>query len=190
MDQIIHGMPSNVVVLIDEVYYHFHDMDDFPFAKDYIRQGKNVVGLHSFSKAYGLAGIRLAYGFASLEIAEYLQKLRRPFFINTMTMTAGLAALEDKEHIQRTQQMVSEGRRYLKEAFDRLGLQQWPSHTNFILVRPERNHFEVIDELMKLGVSVRAGDNNGADGCIRITIGERKANEALVQALERILPKG
>lgn len=186
MDAIVEHVPSTCVVLIDEVYYHFHAMDDFPYAHDYVEKGYQVIGLHSFSKAYGLAGIRLAYGFSTPEIAEYLQKLRRPFFINTMTMEAGLAALEDHDHIRRTQAMVAEGKRYLYDHFDRLGIRYWPSHTNFILIRPEGNHEELIEELMHQGVAVRSGDNNGANGCIRITIGEAQANEDLVKALEQV----
>jgi len=187
MDRLVNGVPDHVVILIDEVYHHFHDMAPFAYAEDYILQGKNVIGLHSFSKAYGLAGIRLAYGFSTSEISEYLQKLRRPFFINTMTMEAGLAALTDEEHIRNTQKLVKEGRDYLYGEFQRLGLRYWPSHTNFILVKPEMDHLQLIENMMKRGISLRAGDNNGAMGCVRITIGTMEANRALIQALEKEL---
>lgn len=187
MDRLVNETPDHVVILIDEVYHHFHDMSPFAYAASYVKEGKNVIGLHSFSKAFGLAGIRLAYGFSTMKISEYLQKLRRPFFINTMTMEAGLAALEDDEHIRRTQTMTKEGRRFLYEKFDQLGLKYWPSHTNFILVRPEGNHLDLIERMMRRGISLRAGDNNGAMGCIRITIGTKEANKDLVMALEQEL---
>lgn len=187
MDKLIAGLPDHVVVLIDEVYYHFNEMDDFPFANDYIKQGYPVIGMHSFSKAYGLAGIRLAYGFASLEIAEYLQKLRRPFFINTLTMEAGLAALNDEDHIKATQALIRTEKVKLYRAFEELGLKYWPSHTNFILVKPEEDHEDLIRRLLTKGVMVRSGDNNGAVGHIRITIGLPESNDALIQALKEEL---
>lgn len=187
MDAVIHNMPDHVVVLIDEVYYHFHESEDFPFANDYIKAGYQVIGMHSFSKAYGLAGIRLAYGFTSERLAAYLQKLRRPFFINTMTMEAGLAALNDAEHIKATQALIHSEKKKLYAAFDRLGLKYWPSHTNFILVKPNRSHDAVIQDCLERGVMVRSGDNNGAMGCIRITIGLPSSNDALIKALTEVL---
>jgi histidinol-phosphate aminotransferase len=187
MDRFMDEVPEDIVVVVDEVYYHFHDLPEFPYAWDYVNQGKNVIGIHSFSKAYGLAGIRLAYGYSTPEIAGYLQKLRRPFFINTMTMVAGMAALNDEEHIQQTQEMVRAGRKVLYPAFDALGLRYWPSHTNFILVKPEGDHFALIERLMRRGVLVRSGDNNGAPGTIRITIGNEESNLALVEALKQEL---
>ena len=184
LTRLIEGVPDNVVVLIDEVYHHFSQLDDFPYAIDYIEKGHPVVGMHSFSKAYGLAGIRLAYGFASREMAEYLQKLRRPFFINTMSMEAGLAALQDKDHFSRTQALIKEEKSKLYSAFDRLGLKYWESHTNFILVRPEVDHYDLIDRMLQYGIMLRSGDNNGAAGCIRITIGLPESNKLLIKALE------
>lgn len=187
MDALMDGVPPHMVVLFDEVYYHFNELDDFPYANDYIKRGMNVVGMHSFSKAYGLAGIRLAYGFSSQRIASYLQKLRRPFFINTMTMEAGLAALQDKEHIVATQRLISGEKKKLYKAFDELGLRYWPSHTNFILVKTEKDHEKVISEAMQRGIMLRSGDNNGANGCIRITIGLPASNDALIATLKDIL---
>jgi histidinol-phosphate aminotransferase len=184
MDHRVENLPDGVVALIDEVYYHFNELVDFPYANDYIKKGHAVIGMHSFSKAYGLAGIRLAYGFASLEIAEYLQKLRRPFFINTMSMEAGLAALKDVDHIRATQNLIKEQKHWLYGEFERLGLRYWPSHTNFILVRPDEDHEALIQRLLSHGVMVRSGDNNGAKKCIRITIGLPESNQALVMALE------
>ena len=184
MDRLIEGLPKDVVVLIDEVYYHFNELEDFPYANDYIKKGFPVIGMHSFSKAYGLAGIRLAYGFSSTEIAQYLQKLRRPFFINTMSMEAGLAALLDTEHIKATQELIHDQKHWLYNEFAQLGLRYWPSHTNFILVRPNEDHEALIQRLLKHGVMVRSGDNNGAFSCIRITIGLPEGNQALVKALK------
>ncbi len=187
LDDLLNRLPKNIIVLIDEVYYHFSSLSPFPKALDYIREGKPVIGMHSFSKAYGLAGIRLAYGFCHAEIANYLQKLRRPFFINTMTMEAGMAALKDLDHIQATQDLIRTEKQKLYKAFDRMGLRYWESHTNFILVKPEQDHMALIDRVLKHGVMVRSGDNNGAKGCIRITIGLPESNEALIKALDKEL---
>ena len=116
-DALIYSLPPHVVVVYDEVYYHYIETDDYARAEDYITAGRNVIGLHSFSKAYGLAGVRLGYAFASRDIAAYLNLLRRPFMINTLTMEAGLAALKDTEHIEATKAKRTPAKPY---AFEKL----------------------------------------------------------------------
>ena len=104
-----------------------------------------------------------------------------------MTMEAGLAALNDFDHIQATQSLIHREKHKLYKEFEDLGLKYWESHTNFILVRPEGDHIDLINRLLLHGVMVRSGDNNGATGCIRITIGLPDSNIALVQALTKEL---
>ena len=189
LDEIVYNVPEHVIIIHDEVYWHFADLAAFPFAKDYIREGKQVIGLHSFSKAYGLAGLRVGYGFSTPRIAAYLQKLRRPFFINTLSMEGALAALGDEEHLRRTQALIAAEKQWLYGQFDRLGIAYWPSHTNFILFRAPGETAALVEQLLQQGILVRSGDNNGAAGCIRLTIGTHEANQAFVDALTRYRSK-
>jgi histidinol-phosphate aminotransferase len=129
MDDLMDKIPGHVVVIHDEVYYHFVDRPDYPRALDYILQGKNLIGLHSFSKAYALAGIRLAYAFSTPEIGAYLHKLIRPFMINTLTMAAGIAALTDDAHIYRTRMLIAREKQWLYVELGRLGI-------DFLATRP------------------------------------------------------
>ena len=182
IDILVEHVPDHVIVVHDEVYYHFIEDDNFSWAMDYVEQGKNVVGLHSFSKGYGMAGIRLGYGFSTPEISQYLRKTIKPFNINTLSMAAGLGGLNDFGHLFRSRQVVLEGKAYLTRIFDELGITYYPSHTNFILFKCPGPVDDMIQFLMNRGIMVRAGSINGADGCIRLTIGLSEANEAFAVA--------
>lgn len=187
VDSIVYNVPDHVIVVHDEAYHHFNESIEFPKVNIYINDNRNVIGLHSFSKAFGLAGLRVGYAFTTKRIAEYMQKLKRPFYINTLSMEGALAALDDKEHIEATQKLVREGKEFLYPALDEMGLTYWKSHTNFILFKSPHDTDELIEELLHHGISVRSGANNGAPGHIRVTIGKMDANEAFVTALKQIL---
>jgi histidinol-phosphate aminotransferase len=187
LDSLLDALPQQVLVVYDEVYHHYVEASDYPRAIDYIRQGRNLVGLHSFSKAYGLAGIRLGYAFAGAEIAEYLRHLRRPFMINTLTTVAGIAALGDAEHIRRTQALVREERRFLYQHLETVGVHFWRSEANFILFRPTIPVASFVEEMLRHGVMVRSAEPMLAPGCIRVTVGTREANERFVTALKKII---
>ncbi len=187
MDEFMAQVPDHVIVIHDEVYWHFADMAEFPFAKDYIKAGKNVIGLHSFSKAYGLAGMRVGYGFSTPRIAAYLQKLRRPFFINTLSMEGALAALGDSEHLQNTQELIATEKAWLYGELSRLDIHYWDSYTNFILFRSPFDADTLIAQMLEMGVMVRSGENNGAPGCIRLTIGLHRSNAVFIDSLEKLL---
>lgn len=186
-DKLMDNIPDHVVVIYDEVYFHFSDAEDFPKATDYINAGKNLIGLHSLSKAYGLAGMRLGYAFASQEVAEYLNKLRRPFFINTLSIEGGIAALQDVEHLQNTINLNRQERQWLYKEFDNVGITYWDSHTNFILFKSPIAVPQLVEAMLKEGVMVRPGDNNGAVGTIRVTIGTHDGNVAFIEALKKVI---
>jgi histidinol-phosphate aminotransferase len=186
-DQLIHALPSHVVVVYDEVYHHYVDKPDYARAADYISRGKNVVGIHSFSKAYGLAGIRLGYAFSTPEIAGYLHKLRRPFMVNTLSMEAGLAALGDTEHIRRTVENALAEKEWLYARFGEAGIPYWETQANFILFRPPYAVGPFVQDMLAQGVMVRSGEVFGAPGCCRVTIGTREANSAFVTGMEEVM---
>lgn len=187
MDRLVNNLPRHVILLHDEVYWHFADHTNFPFAKKYVLAGKNVVGLHSFSKAYGLAGMRAGYAFSTRRIASYLQKLRRPFFINAMSMDGAIAALGDVEHVAATQALMKAEKPFLYAAFEELNIRYWESHTNFILFKSPIGVDELVDKMLAEGVMIRSGANNGAPGHIRVTVGTHEGNVAFVEGMRKVL---
>ena len=186
-DRLIKKLPGHMVVVYDEVYFHYVQEAGYARAIDYIQQHKNVIGLHSFSKAYGMAGLRLGYAFTTPEIAGYLNKIRRPFMINTLSMEAGLAALKDKPHLKRTIGLVEREKQWLYEHLDLLLIHYWKSAANFILFRSPIATALLAEQLLEEGVMVRTGEVFLADGCIRVTIGTREANEAFVDGMKKIV---
>lgn len=176
-ESLLSQIPENVIVVYDEVYFHFVDADDFPFAIDYIRQGKPIIALHTFSKIYGLAGLRIGYGITTPEIGEYLNKIFRPFRIGTLQTIAAYEALKDKEHVEKSQKMTWDGKQWLYDQFEKANIKYWPSQGNFILFESPIPSLELTLKMLDEGVMVRPGDNFGAAGCIRLTIGTQVANE-------------
>ncbi len=176
-ESLLNALPDDVIVVYDEVYFHFVDADDFPYAKDYIKQGKNLIALHTFSKIYGLAGLRIGYGFTTPEIGEYLNKIFRPFRIGSLQTLAAYEALKDKDHLEKSQQMVWEGKKWLYQKFEEFGITYWKSQGNFVMFNANQPSLELTMKLLDEGVMVRPGDNFGAAGCIRLTVGNQEANE-------------
>ena len=186
-DKLINNLPPHVIVVYDEVYFHFTDNPAFKTAASYIKEGKSVIAMHSFSKAYGLAGIRLGYGISTPEIAGYLNRTRRPFMINTLTMEAGMAALKDVEHIKRTQDLIHTEKYHLYNAFDKAGMKYWKSEANFILFKPTIDNNLFTELMLKKGVMVRTTEVFGLPKHVRVTIGTREANDAFINAMNEIL---
>ena len=188
-EKLLNGLPDHVIVVYDEVYFHFVDQDDFPYAKDYIKQGNNVIGLHTFSKIYGLAGMRVGYGITTPEIGDYLNKIFRPFRISTLSTIAAYEALKDTEHVSRSQNMVWEGKKDLYNKFELRGIKYWPSQGNFVMFQSPIPSLELTAAMLDEGVMVRPGDNFGAPGCIRVTVGTQESNERFWNVLTSVLEK-
>ncbi len=186
IDYLIENLPDDIVVVYDEVYYHFIDVFDFPRAIDYIEKGKTVIGIHSFSKAYGLAGIRLGYGFSTPKISAYLNNIKRPFMINTLSMVAGISALKDVDHLNKTVTLIKTEKQWLYVKFEMLGVKYWPSQTNFIFFEPKIDLTSFINKMFEQGIMIRPCQKFGAPNGARVTIGTREANTAFVRALETI----
>lgn len=171
---------------MDEVYYHFTDADDYSTALPYVNAGKKIIGVNSFSKAYGLAGLRLGYAYSTPEIAAYVRMLIKPFFINTLSLEAAIAALSDKEHLQKTANLIQTEKPRLYQVLDEVGMHYWKSQGNFILIKPTMDIKAFEEEMLKEGLMVRPVANFGAPGCVRVTIGTREANDAFIAALKSI----
>ncbi len=190
MDRLVGNLPEQVTLLADEVYHHFVERPDYPDTLRYVLAERNVLIVHSFSKAYGLAGLRLGYAIARPGLIERLARLRRPFQQSRLALEAGQAALMDQDHIARTVTLVRQGKEFLYQSFDGLGITCWPSEANFILIRSPIDGPALDQALLRRGVLVHPTDANGLPGHFRVTVGLPEANQALVTALEEILRDG
>ena len=186
-DGFMEKVPADVVVVVDEAYAEFALRDDFPDVLGWIARRPATIMLRTFSKVYGLGGLRVGYGVAGAELADYLQRARHPFNVNRVAEVAAVAALEDTEYMASSVRANTEGRAKLGQALVKMGYEVWPSDANFLLVRIGS---EVYEPLLRQGVIVRPMDGFGLKGCIRITVGTPAANERVVAALQRIREEG
>jgi len=177
------AIPDHVVLVYDEAYHHYVERRDYVRATEFIAADKNVIGLHSFSKAFGLAALRLGYLFSTPKISSYLRHFRRPFMISSLAMEAGMAALDDHDHLARTIRTNSIEKRLLYKELNNLGIPYWSSDANFILIHPQINSLRFCQYLLQNGVMVRSAIPLGAPGLVRISIGTREMNEALVKSV-------
>lgn len=188
VDAFMRDVPAHVIVVFDEAYFEYAAGPDFPDTIEYVRQGReNVIVLRTFSKAYGLAGLRVGYGFGSPALLAPLKLVKEPFAVNLLAQVAGLAALEDDEFCARSVAVNHEGKAYLYREFERLGLFYVPTSTNFILTRLGPRMLWLVDRLMERGIIIRPGDAYDLPEFARITIGTAEQNRRLIQALETIL---
>ncbi len=186
LDAFMERVPEHVIVAFDEAYIDFAEVK--PDTLRYVKQGKNVILLRTFSKAYGLAGVRVGYGITTPAIADLLNKARSPFNVNLIAQAAALAALDDSQHLAASVQMVREGRLQYELAFRAWGIEYIPSHTNFILARVG-NGRECFEKSLAQGVIMRPMDAYGLPEYIRITIGTKAENERCLVALKNALGK-
>ena len=185
IDYIVENLPSHVLLILDEVYWHFVEGDDHPLGYRYVKEKKNVICINSFSKAYGMAGLRVGYAYSTPSISNYLQHFRRPFMINMLSVKAAVAALEDKQFLNTTIDTVNEGKKYLYRCLNDLGIKYWKSQANFILVKLDLPAHVFEDFMFINGVMVRPADGLPDGGYVRISIGNKEANAALIKGLKR-----
>ncbi len=186
IERLIREVPSNVLIAMDEAYVEFLDepLDLLPM----IRSGQvpNLLLMRTFSKIYGLAGLRLGYGIGHPDLIAALEKIRQPFNINSLIQAGALAALDDEEHIDGTRRNNAEGLKLYEDAFRELKLTFVPSSANFILVRVGDGQ-KVFAELQKLGVIVRPMAGYQLPEWIRISIGSPAENQRCLAALRQAL---
>ena len=176
-------VPAEVLIVVDEAYFEFVDDPDYPNSLEYHTDGRLIVTLRTFSKICGLAGVRVGYGVSSPEIIDALNRIRQPFNVNTLAQVGALAALDDDEHIRRTQDNNKQGLAYLRAELDRLGLEYVPSWGNFLLVKIGVG---VSQQLLPLGVIVRPMEGYGYPGYARVSVGTPQENQRFVAAMEQI----
>jgi len=186
IEEFMSGLPDNVLLVMDEAYDTFIDVDDFPNSLKYIKN-KNVIVLKTFSKAYGLAGLRIGYAVASPDFTSYMERARQPFNVNLLAQLAAGAALDDKKFLSKTKKIIWEGKSYLYESLKKLGIAYVPSVANFILIDVARDSLEVFKEMLKYGVIIRDMKQYGLKNFIRVTIGTKKENERFIRVLKKVL---
>ena len=186
-ESFLNALPSPVTVVLDEAYIDFADDPDIPQSLEYVSEERPLVGLRTFSKAYGLAGLRVGYGFGPSELMDYLNRLRLPFNINRLAQVGARAALTDVEFLERTKELVRTGRAFLEEGLKRLGLTFVPSQANFILVYLGREGKAVYQAMLKEGVIIRAMDAYEYPEHIRVNVGLPSENERFLTTLKKVL---
>jgi histidinol-phosphate aminotransferase len=187
LDAFLAEVPPDVLVVLDEAYYEFLPPDNRPDALRFVREGRLVLVLRTFSKVYGLAGLRIGYGIGPEPLVGLLNRARQPFNTNTLAQVAATAALEDRAHVEKTVAVTLAGRASLTEQCQALGFAVAPSAANFLLVDVGRPGGAVADALLKQGVIVRPMTGYGFPTHLRISVGTAEENARCLQALQTVL---
>lgn len=184
----VEAVPAGCLVVLDEAYKEF---DDTPFnGPDWLDRCPGLVVARTFSKVYGLGGLRLGYGLAAEAVWRPVLAVRDPFSVNAVAQAAGLAALADREHVARSVELAREGRQFLTQLATELGLRAYPSQGNFVLIDVGRDAEAVHRALLEHGVIVRPGTSFGLPTCIRVTCGLPEENRRFAEALRAVLHQG
>jgi histidinol-phosphate aminotransferase len=190
LEAFLDKVPRHVAVVLDEAYTEYLPEEKRYDSIAWVRRYPNLLVSRTFSKAFGLAGLRVGFAIAQPELTDLLNRLRQPFNVNTLAQAAAIAALNDQAFLEKSAALNAQGYRRLTEAFDKLGLEYVPSDGNFVLVRvgdDDAAGNRVNLELLKQGVIVRPVGNYGLPQWLRITIGLPEENEAFIAALEKTL---
>lgn len=179
-------VPASVMVVLDEAYFEYADDPAYPNGLELLPRYPNLLVLRTFSKAYGLASLRIGYAIGEPSILRSINQVRGPFNTSRFAQAAALAALEDQDFIEKCRKNNREGIAQLKAAFSRMGLDSFPAHGNFVLVDVKRPWQAVFDALLRKGVIVRGG-HKGYPNHVRITVGSPEENAKVISALEEVL---
>jgi histidinol-phosphate aminotransferase len=188
-EKFLDRVPPGVVIALDEAYIEYVDDPDIPNGMDYLGTRDELVLMRTFSKVYGLAGLRIGYAIGTEKMIHTLEKVRQPFNITIPAQAGALAALEDDEYLQKVLEVNAAGMKYIYGEFDRLGVKFWKSTANFILFETAIAGNELQDLMLKEGVIVRSMAAFGLVNHLRVTIGTEAENKRFVTALEGILAK-
>jgi len=187
LEDFLSRVPRDVIVVYDEVYRHFAQASDYTSALPFVLKGYNVIAINSFSKTYGLAGLRVGYCYAPLELSNYIRKVCKPFLLSSLALEGAIAALEDIVFVQQTVDLVRSERQFVLEGLDELKIKFWPTEGNFVLIDPPIKDMEFTAFMEKKGIMVRPVGVFGAPGKVRISFGVRKANRAMLKAIKDLL---
>jgi histidinol-phosphate aminotransferase len=189
VEKLLDLLPKHILVVFDSAYSHFATNEDYTDGLEFVRSGYPIIVLQTFSKIYGLAGLRVGFGAAPASIINCILRVKEPFNVNSIAQAAAAAAITDQVHVEHSKQVNTEGREQLYKALTEFGLQYVGSMSNFILVEFGSRAKQVYEELLKQGVIVRYGDTWGMPQHIRISIGTYEENLVLIEVLRLILFK-
>ncbi|WP_138492949.1 histidinol-phosphate transaminase [Paenibacillus pinistramenti] len=179
-------VPDRILVVLDEAYAEYVTDGTYPDSLSLLKQYKNVVVLRTFSKIYGLASLRIGYGMGDAAVIKLINQVREPFNTSRIAQAAALAALGDQTFVEDCRRSNSEGIAYLNQEFDRLGLEYFPAHGNFIMVDVRSSAKEMFQSMLKLGIIIRSGFEKYPNH-IRVTVGSSEQNQKFIAALEQVL---
>lgn len=183
----IEALPPGIVVVVDEAYMEFVRDPTCVNSMEFIHGDRPVVALRTFSKAYGLAGLRIGYGVMAPELAGILHRIRQPFNASLLAQAGAVAALEDEAFLNKTVQTVHEGLDYLYTELERIGVRYFPTQANFFLIDAGQDADMVFENMLKKGVIIRSMSSYGYPEYIRVNTGLAAENKQLVAALEQVL---
>lgn len=189
LKEFVKRVPDHVLLVVDEAYFEYAQ-DLFPnyeSAEQYLAESPNLIVTRTFSKAYGLAGLRMGYSLSSPEIADFLNRVRQPFNVNSLAMTAAITALSDTQHLTDTLVVNRDGIEQYHQACIELGLEWIPTAANFISINVKQNGRDVFEKLLQRGIIVRPVDNYGMPDFLRITIGSKEENRRCIEVLTEVL---
>jgi histidinol-phosphate aminotransferase len=184
IDRFMSRVPDHITVIFDEAYFEF--LDDPPDTLPFVRDGRNLIVLRTFSKIHGLAGLRIGYAIARSDIVDVLHKTRQPFNVNSIAQAGALAALEDDAHLRETNRVINEGRAYLQQKFAQMKIRFVPGVANFLMVNVG-DGCVVFEKLLRLKIIVRPLKGYGLPEWVRISIGTMEENRKLIAALNEVL---
>ncbi len=187
IDDFMSRAPENIIVVFDEAYFEF--LDRPPDTLQFVREGRNIVVLRTFSKIHGLAGLRIGYAVGPADLIEVLLKTRQPFNVNSIAQVGALAALEDDEHLRETKRAIDQGRAYLHEQFSEMKISYVPGTANFVMVNVGDGH-AVFEKLLRQGIIVRPLKEYNLPEWVRISVGTMEENKKLVAALKETMRGG
>lgn len=186
LEPFLEKLPENTLVVLDEAYFHFVSDRNYPDGIDYVRQGKNVIVLRTFSKIYGLSGIRVGYGVASRELIQYLRLVKEPFNVNSLAQVGALAALKDHGHVKRTLDLIQSEKEFLYRELSAMGIRFVPTEANFIFLDVGMEAKSLFREMLRRGIIIRPGDIWNLPTFARVTIGTHDQNLKFLTALKEI----
>lgn len=189
MEWFLNKIDEDILVVIDEAYFEYADTPDYPNSLDFRSLGKSVLTVRTFSKIYGLAGLRLGYGIGPAEMVSSMHKSRHPFNTSSLAQTAAIAALDDVEHVEKSREVNDTGLAYLAAELEKLGIEFAPSWANFILINLGQDPMPVYNALLREGVIVRPVGIYGLKTHLRVSVGIPEENERFIKAFKKTLGK-
>lgn len=185
LNNFISQLPDHTILVLDEAYFEFVLDKDFPDGLDYIKKGYNVISFRTFSKIYGIAGLRIGYALGCSEFIAALNRVREPFCVSRVAQVGALAALEDEEFREKTLKINEEGKAYLCNELEKMGLSYALSHTNFVFVDFKMDSKKIFQALLKQGIIIRPGHLWNCPTFSRVTIGTMEQNRKFINALKK-----